>query len=104
MRLTLLSTDSSLPFAERLAARLGVAVARARAETFPDGERYLRLPLAAPFDLVGQAVVLVGATESATSLDDLYRLGCTAVKHGARQLILVVPYFGYSTMERAVQP
>jgi ribose-phosphate pyrophosphokinase len=104
MSITLLSTVSSLPFAERLAARLGVAVEAVRREEFPDGERYLCLPLADRFALVGQSVVLVGATDSAASLDELYRLGCTAVKEGARTLVLVVPYFGYSTMERAVQP
>ena len=104
MPITLLSTVSSQPFAERLSARLGVPLQDVQREVFPDGERYLRLPLSDRFGLVGNAVVIVGATESSASLDDLYRLGCTAVKHGARTLVLVVPYFGYSTMERAVQP
>jgi ribose-phosphate pyrophosphokinase len=101
---TILSTASSLLFARRLSACLGVAVAEPQRQAFPDGEHYLRLPLDGWFDLVGRDVVLVGATESSDSLDELYRLGCAAVKHGARTLVLVVPYFGYSTMERAVKP
>ncbi len=80
MIITLLSTVSSLSFAERLATHLGVAVQTVGREQFPDGERYLRLPLADRFALVGQSVVIVGATDSTASLDDLYRLGCTAVK------------------------
>ena len=67
-------------------------------------ERYARFDLADRFELVGKDVVAVGATEGAASLDDLYRLGCGAAKHGARSLTLVVPYFGYSTMERATRP
>jgi ribose-phosphate pyrophosphokinase len=104
MSVTLLSTVSGRPFADRLAARLGVAVRPVERQLFPDGEHYLRLPLDDPFDLLGRRVVLVGPTDSAESLDDLLRLGCTAAKHGAAGLVFVVPYFGYSTMERAVRP
>jgi ribose-phosphate pyrophosphokinase len=101
---TVLCTESSRPFAERLAGCLGVPLQGVHRETFPDGERYLRLDLADRFGLLGYSVVIVGATDSAASLEDVYRLGSVAVKHGARALVLVVPYFGYSTMERAVRP
>jgi ribose-phosphate pyrophosphokinase len=104
MSVLLLSTVSTRPFAERLGARLGVPVAEVERQTFPDGERYLRLDLADRFAFLGQNVVLVAPTDSADSLDEVYRLGCTAVKHGAHALIVVMPYFGYSTMERAVRP
>jgi len=104
MNVTLLSTVSSLPFATRLGTHLGAAVTPVERQEFPDGERYLRLDLADPFDLLGRELVIVGATESAASLDELCRLGATAAKHGVRSLILVIPYFGYSTMERAVRP
>jgi ribose-phosphate pyrophosphokinase len=104
MSVTLVATESSQPFAGRMAARLGVPVTRVLREAFPDGERYLRFDLADRFELVGRAVVIVGATDSAASLDEVYRLGYTAAKGGARVLVLVVPYFGYGTMERAVEP
>jgi ribose-phosphate pyrophosphokinase len=104
MAVVLISTVSSLAFANRLASRLGVQVAAVERQRFPDGENYLRFDIAERLDLLGNHVVLVGATDNATSLDELYRLGCTAVKHGARSLILVIPYFGYSTMERSVRP
>jgi ribose-phosphate pyrophosphokinase len=104
MSVTLVSTPTSLPFARRLASHLGVAVARVDERQFPDGERYLRFDLADSFGLVGSDVVIVGATEGGASLEEVYRLGCGAVEHGARSLVLVVPYFGYSTMERATLP
>src|SRR5690242_9903951 len=104
MTLLLTATESSLPFARRLAAALGVEATPVERQDFPDGEHYLRLDLGEQLGLLGKDFVLVGATESGTSIDELYRLGCAAVKYGAQTLVLVLPYFGYSTMERAVKP
>ena len=100
----LCSTVTSLPFAERLAGALDVEPAVLKREHFPDGENYLRFGIDGRLELVGRDVVLVGATECDHSIAELYRLGCAAVKLGARTLVLVIPYFGYSTMERAVKP
>jgi ribose-phosphate pyrophosphokinase len=104
MTLHLVSTPSSHPFAQRLAAHLGVPLAAVERRQFPDGEAYLRFESTDRLALLNRAVVIVGATDSSASLDEVYRLGCAAVKNGARSLVLVIPYFGYSTMERAVQP
>src|SRR5262245_33318750 len=104
MGIALLSTGPSLAFASHLGKLLGVEPPAVERRSFPDGELYLRLPLEEHFDLLNEDVVLVGSTECQSSIDELYRLGCTAVKHGARILVLVIPYFAYSTMERAVRP
>lgn len=104
MSIVLVSTTSSEPFARRVAGHLGVPLSTVERQQFPDGERYLRFNLDDPFQLLGKHLVVVGATESAESLEEVYRLGCTAVKHGVRSLVLVIPYFGYSTMERATRP
>jgi ribose-phosphate pyrophosphokinase len=104
MNVTLVSAASSLPFASRLAARLGVPAAAVERRHFPDGEEYLRFAIDDRFALLGRHVVIVAATDCAAGLDEAYRLGCAAVKHGARSLVLAIPYFGYSTMERATRP
>jgi ribose-phosphate pyrophosphokinase len=104
MSVLLVSTVSSLPFAQRLAGHLGIAPANVERRQFPDGERYLRFDVADRFGLLDRDVVIIGATESAGSLEDVYRLGCAAGSFGARSITLVIPYFGYSTMERAVRP
>jgi ribose-phosphate pyrophosphokinase len=104
MSITLVSTLSSQRFAERVAGHLDVPVTPLVRQQFPDGESYLRFDLADRFGLLGQHVVIVGATDSAASIDELYRLGCTAAKSGAVSLVLLIPYFGYSTMERATRP
>jgi ribose-phosphate pyrophosphokinase len=48
-------------------------------------------------------VVLIGGTPSDADTLELFDLACSIVKYGARSLALLIPYFGYSTMERAVK-
>ncbi len=73
------------------------AIAR---KSFPDGERYLRLDA----DSWGRDVVLLGGTPTDLDWLELYDLGCAISRAGARSLSIVMPYFGYATMERAVRP
>ncbi len=69
-------------------------------KNFPDGERYLRiLP-----DLYGRDVVLLGGTPTDADWLEVFDLACGIARGGARSLAIVMPYFGYSTMERAVKP
>lgn len=67
---------------------------------FPDGERYIRLDT----EVTGRDVVILGGTVDEAATIELFDLGCTAVHYGAQRLTLVIPYFGCSTMERAVMP
>jgi ribose-phosphate pyrophosphokinase len=101
---TLVAAPSSVPFARRLAQHLGVQLCAVERQQFPDGEGYLRFGLADRFGLLERDVVIVASTDSSASLEELRRLAHTAAKGGARSLVLVVPYFGYSTMERATRP
>lgn len=66
---------------------------------FPDGERYLRLV----DDSWGRDVVLLGGTPNDLDWLEVYDLGCAISRAGARSLDVVMPYFGYSTMERAIK-
>ncbi len=66
---------------------------------FPDGECYKRLLT----DVAGRDVVLVGGTIGDIDTLELYDFACSIEKQGANSLVLVVPYYGYSTMERAVK-
>ncbi len=68
-------------------------------KTFPDGERYLRLDTGS----WGRDVVLLGGTPTDLDWMEVYDLGCGIARSGARSLSIVMPYFGYSTMERAVR-
>ncbi|HET9624058.1 MAG TPA: ribose-phosphate diphosphokinase [Kofleriaceae bacterium] len=68
-------------------------------KTFPDGEHYLRIDT----DPADRDVVLVGGTIDDTATLELYDLACALVTGGAYRLRLVIPFFGYSTMERSVR-
>lgn len=66
---------------------------------FPDGERYLRILS----DLWGRDVVVLGGTPTDVDWLELFDLASGIARAGARSLAIVMPYFGYSTMERAVR-
>lgn len=66
---------------------------------FPDGERYYRIL----DNIANRDVILLGGTISDSDTLEIYDLSCAFVKYGARSLTLVIPYFAYSTMERAVK-
>jgi len=69
-------------------------------KTFPDGEHYLRVDS----DPSDRDVILVGGTVDEKSTLELYDLACGLVTDGAQRLRMVIPFYGYSTMERSVRP
>lgn len=86
--------------AEAICMHDGFALGQLTRASFPDGERYRRIDS----DVATRDVVLLGGTISDEATLELFDLGCAAAKSGARRLTLVIPYFGYGTMERAVRP
>ena len=97
----LFSIPSYAPLGAELHALLP-SLARGTVEhrLFPDGERYLRV-----LDRVrDRDAVLLGGTPSDRDMLDLYDLASGLVMEGARSLTLLIPFFGYSTMERQVKP
>jgi len=67
---------------------------------FTDGERYQRILS----NVNNRDVVIIGSTINDESTLELFDLASSLVSYGVDSLSLVVPYFGYSTMERAVLP
>lgn len=68
-------------------------------KSFPDGERYHRILS----EVEGHDAILVGGTIDDRETMEIYDLACALVQEGAVSLTQVIPYFGYSTMERAVK-
>jgi ribose-phosphate pyrophosphokinase len=68
-------------------------------KTFPDGEHYLRIDS----DPADRDAVLIGGTIDDAATLELYDLACGLVTGGAYRLRIVMPFFGYSTMERSVR-
>ncbi|MFT7521956.1 MAG: ribose-phosphate pyrophosphokinase [Kiritimatiellia bacterium] len=67
---------------------------------FPDGERYVRINT----PVRGQHVAVLGGTIDDNATLELFDLAAALTSQGARSLTLLVPYFGYSTMEREAKP
>jgi ribose-phosphate pyrophosphokinase len=69
-------------------------------KVFPDDERYRRIET----DCARRDVVLVGGTVDDIDTLEIYDLASGLVHLGAHTLTLVLPWFGYQTMERASKP
>lgn len=69
-------------------------------QPFADGERYQRLIT----DVDHCEVVLIGGAHNDVEFMETMDLGHLMVDMGAQELKIIVPFLGYSTMERAVKP
>ncbi len=98
--LLVLSTSSYGYLQEAICETGGHEPGAVERHLFPDGERYQRITVR----VTDRHVAIVGGTISDADTLELYDLACAAVKEGVRTLTLVIPYFGYATMERAVLP
>lgn len=85
---------------EMLAISRGFELGEIETRSFPDGERYMRVVSA----VRGQDVILIGGTINDGATLDLFDLACALAGTGCRSLKVIVPFYGYSTMERAVKP
>ena len=66
-------------------------------KVFPDEERYRRIET----DCARRDVVVIGGTVDDVDMLEIYDLACGLVHLGVHTLTLVLPWFGYQTMERA---
>jgi ribose-phosphate pyrophosphokinase len=68
-------------------------------KTFPDEETYHRIIT----NVSNQDVVIIGGTINDAATLELFDLATSIATSGANSLKILIPYFGYSTMERAVK-
>lgn len=96
-----LSTLSSAYFAEGITRHLGSTLGAIERKTFGNGESYYRIAVNDRFELVGRTIIFVGCTQTDADILEIFRVGTELAAHGARRIIFAIPFFGYSTMERA---
>ncbi|MDR0966492.1 MAG: ribose-phosphate diphosphokinase [Myxococcales bacterium] len=96
----LFSTRPYEPLTRALAQQIGGEVGEVEQREFSDGERYLRIQ----GSVAARPVVVVGSTASDRETLDLYDLASGLVQQGAHSLTLLIPFFGYGTMERVSLP
>ncbi|WP_291728223.1 ribose-phosphate diphosphokinase [Bernardetia sp.] len=68
-------------------------------KVFPDGESYYRILS----KVLAKEAVLIGGTVSEQDTMELYDLASGLVDAGVKRLTIIIPFYGYSTMERAVK-
>jgi len=69
-------------------------------QKFPDEESYLRIET----EIAGRHVCLIGGTINDESTLELFDLANGCFQLSALSLTIILPYFGYSTMERSTKP
>ncbi|MCU1228088.1 MAG: ribose-phosphate pyrophosphokinae [Acidobacteria bacterium] len=84
-------------FADSIAAAGSLERGAVERSDFPDGEHYLRV--VSPVN--DRNVIVVGGSISDAALLEIYDLASAVVDLGAATLTLIVPWFGYATMDRA---
>ena len=93
------STQRYTYMADAIREETGFGLGEVERNEFPDGEHYRRVA----GSVEGKDVVLLGGTVDDADTLELYDLACTIVHGGAHTLTLVIPWYGYQTMERAVK-
>ncbi len=96
--ITVFGTVAYAGLADQIATQGGFARGVFEQKEFPDSERYHRLAS----DVEDVDVALIGGTISDRDTLEIVDLGWALSAAGARSLTLMIPYFGYSTMERVV--
>ncbi len=95
--LLLIGNRASAELADGVGRHLGVEPTRMITRVFADGEIYHAFPC----DVSGRDVVLVAATPDDASHQELIDLIAGCRYWNAGSVNVVIPYLGYSTMERA---
>lgn len=96
----ILAFPDYLSRAQRLAARLDVALAEVALHHFPDGESLIRLPPSLP----EHVIVCRSLNQPNDKLIELLLCAATARELGAKRLTLVAPYLSYMRQDIANQP
>lgn len=95
--IVLISNRSATRMAADVASELDIPVTAMITRTFADGEIYHAFPR----DISGHDVVILASTENDLAHQELIDLIAGARYWNAFSVNVVIPYLGYSTMERA---
>jgi ribose-phosphate pyrophosphokinase len=93
------STQSYAYLKEEILQKATFEEGQIEQKTFPDGEHYYRITSNVEY----KEVTLIGGTISDKDTLALYDIACGLVEGGARKLNIVIPFYAYATMERAVK-
>jgi ribose-phosphate pyrophosphokinase len=87
---------ASKTVAEDLSKSLDAPLARTILKRFPDNELYVCIP----DDILGENVIIVQTTYPDTNIVELFLLQDAVKEAGAKKIIIIIPYFGYSRQDK----
>lgn len=93
----LIANLASAELAQKVADELDVTLTEMICRQFADGERYHAFPC----DISGKDIVIIAATPDDSAHQELVDLIAGCRFWNGRTVNVVIPYLGYSTMERA---
>ncbi len=93
----LLATTDTVPLADKIALELQVVCTPMIRKEFADGEIYHAFPC----DVSGRDIIIIAATHTDQAHQELLDLIAGGRYWNARSVNVVIPYLGYSTMERS---
>lgn len=93
----LVANEASIDLAKKVARELGIPFTEMITQRFTDGECYHAFPT----DISGKKLIIIGATHNESSHQELLDLIQGGRYFNASSVNVVIPYLGYSTMERA---
>jgi ribose-phosphate pyrophosphokinase len=93
----LIANGAGRDLADRVSSELGVARTEMARKTFADGELYHAFPC----DISGRDLIIIAATPDDAAHQELMDLIAGSRYWNAGSINVVIPYLGYSTMERA---
>lgn len=97
MKKIILATPDCEDIAKNLSNIMGIKHGKVEVKIFPDGEHYIRLKSC----VYEKDVYLVCSSHNNRSTMISYDLASGICQYGAKRLNMIMPYFSYSTMERA---
>lgn len=93
-----------MPLARSVAEKSGITLGNIVRKTFVNGEKYYRFDIKDRFEMVGKTVIYISSLCNDGNILDLFRIGTGLSEVGVARQIYIIPYLGYSTMERDVLP
>jgi ribose-phosphate pyrophosphokinase len=97
----IISTNSNKALAQKIARQAKLKLGRVEIKHLSDGETYLRIK----DPVKGKRVFVIGSTfQPESNLTELLLLLNACKVNGAKNIILILPYFGYARQDKIFKP
>lgn len=97
------SLQNSLELAKNIASLSRTPIKNIIRKQFANGEQYYKIDVENRLELMKTKAIIIGSITNDDDLLEIHRVGHYLSQY-CHSMIFVIPYMGYATMEREVQP